>query len=68
MKTEHLRMIIQAKKNLEKVIELVADKDTLWREYDLILFTDLRQACNLFDFEMEQAASKLEGYNKKKYL
>lgn len=52
--------ISKAKIDLVKATNLIKAKN--WTEEELLLFTDLRQRCNLFDYEMEQAASKLPDY------
>jgi hypothetical protein len=63
MKTENLLIIVQAQKNLEKALHLLKSEDQYWRKDDLLLFADLKDKCNLFDFEFDKQCEKLPDYN-----
>lgn len=61
MKRRDYLKISKTEMTLRSMIAFLKSKE-IWSDDDLLLFTDLRQACYLFDFEMEQQCSKLPTY------
>jgi hypothetical protein len=62
MEKRNYLKISKTEMQLRAMIKFLQSKK-VWSSDDLLLFTDLRQACNLFDFEMEEQCSKLSTYN-----